>query len=196
MKKTLLAVLIAGASLLPAQVTKSYGPIAPSERVATDPATCVVSEARHIFNTTSNIEKYCSATNTWSAIAGVAITRYETLTWGICVGAPCATGTNLTIPNPWINTVTITKCIASGKTAPTGATLIVDILNAGSGTGAGTSIFGGGTKLVIATSATTATQATVANASATAGDNMQISITQVGSAVAGQEFAIKCVGSY
>lgn len=154
------------------------------------PGTCSVGELFVKTNATASAQLYvCTATNTYTQ-QGSTVTRNEIWTWGICTGAVCATGANLTSPNRIMNSGTITGCYADGKTAPTGATLIVDILNAG------TSVFGGGTKLVVAAAATSGNQTIVANAAVTAGATLTISITQIGSTVAGQDFTVKCMESY
>jgi hypothetical protein len=127
-----------------------------------------------------------SSAATWQA----PLPRWDYGQWGLCVGAPCATGANLTNHRIIGQASTITKCYASAKTGPTTSSLIIDILNAG------TSIFGGGTKLVIAAAATAGTQTTIANASIAEADNLTISITQIGSGTAGQDVAVMCKWSF
>lgn len=138
------------------------------------------------YNRVADVWQYQSQLST--VITGSP--SYELYQWGLCIGAPCAVASNLTAYVIVSQAATLTKCYASAKTAPTGADLIIDIKNAG------TSIFGGGTKLVIAASATTGNQATIANATLAESDNLTIDITQVGSTIAGQDVSVKCKGSY
>jgi hypothetical protein len=58
----LLAVFLGNAQI------RSASQISPAEMVATDPATCVPSDGRLVFNTVALVHKYCSATNTWTPI--------------------------------------------------------------------------------------------------------------------------------
>ena len=119
-------------------------------------------------------------------IIAASPTAGDKVTWGLCVGAPCTTGTNLTVP--WIATAALNfeKCFIASKTAPTGAALIVDILK--NGTTAFTA-----TKLQLAAGALTGTLSTFAAASAMAeGDQLSINIDQVGSVIAGQDISVVC----
>lgn len=115
-----------------------------------------------------------------------AATRIDKSTWNLCVAAPCATGSNLTANYIVTAAETLGKCYISAKTAPTGHTLIVDVLNNG------TSIFGAGTKLVLAISGTYATQAVIANPSLAEGDILTTDITAIGSTIAGQDLTVVC----
>jgi hypothetical protein len=138
------------------------------------------------YNRVADVWQYQSQLST--VVSGSP--SYEMYQWGLCNTAPCATGTNLTGYVIVSQAVTLTKCYAAAQTAPTGADLIIDVKNAG------TSIFGGGTKLVIAAGATTGNQSTIANASLTESQNLTIDITQIGSTIPGQIISVKCKGAY
>ena len=110
----------------------------------------------------------------------------DKVTYALCLGTPCATGTNLT--NPFIVTAAgqLTNCFIAAKTAPTGADLIVDINRNG------TSIFGA-TKLVLPAGQTgPVTQNGFASTALTELDKLTVDIDQIGSTVAGQDVSAVC----
>ncbi len=130
-------------------------------------------------------------------LAGGAITPARAQFWGggstaervtfvLCIGADCATGTNLTAP--WISfrPGKITVCKAVAKTAPVGAAVLIDIQRNG------TSIFGA-TKLTIpAGSTAVATRKTFAAAALAEDDLLTVDITQVGSTAPGKNISVVC----
>jgi hypothetical protein len=111
---------------------------------------------------------------------------YDKASWGLCATGNCATGADLTNPYIVVTGTTVQECFIAVKTAPVGAALIVDILNAG------TSIFGAGTKLVLAAGATYATQSVIANPVLSKGNLLTISITQIGSSTPGAGVSVAC----
>lgn len=97
------------------------------------------------------------------------------------------TGTNLTPALIVHNSLTISKAYAYVKTAPTGATIIIDILKNG------TSIWNvtPANKLTIAVSTQTASQTSFDTTTLAEGDILTLNINQVGSTVAGTDLTVE-----
>lgn len=111
---------------------------------------------------------------------------YDKASWGFCAATNCVAGDAVAIPYIAATASTINKCFIAAGTAPTGASLIVDVLKNG------TSIFGGGTKLVLAAAATSGTQSTFATTALAEGDVLTATITQVGSTITGKDIGVVC----
>jgi hypothetical protein len=112
-----------------------------------------------------------------------------TVTWALCVGVACSTGTNLT--PVWIapKSGTVTACYAVAQTPPTGASLIIDVSNNGA------SIFDPAGKLTISSGSSAVAEVATFSAAKTvaAKDTLRISIEQVGSATAGMGVTATCL---
>jgi hypothetical protein len=118
-------------------------------------------------------------------------------TFVICNGSPCATGTNLTNEYIVVANRSFVACYACAKTAPTGASLLIDINRSvvGGAVGSGSSIFTS-PKLTIPISATCSAIATATNfAIPTVAplERLTVDIDQIGSTIAGQDVTVTCV---
>lgn len=106
-----------------------------------------------------------------------------TITWGIAIGTPATTGTDVT-PHYLVpfsgKPLAVTIC---GKLAPVGADLIVDLLQNG------TSILAAPLHLVAG--ATTGSSTSFASGTLTAGALMTLNCTQIGTTVPGQDVTIQ-----
>lgn len=109
-----------------------------------------------------------------------------TVTWNLCIGSPCAVGTNLT--PLWISgqKQKVQKCYIVAKSGPTGADLVVDIVHSSDG-----SLFGA-QKLRIVDGQTSGSQGDIATPQLHEGDTLAISITQVGSVAPGSNVTVMC----
>jgi hypothetical protein len=111
----------------------------------------------------------------------------DKVTFALCLGSPCATGTNLT--NPYIVTAPgqLTACYIDAGTVPTGASLIVDIHRNG------TTIFPASPKLVFPDGGAGPIKTNVFAQTALAEfDVLTVDIDQVGSSDAGQDVSAVC----
>lgn len=165
--------------------------------LANRPATCSMNKSVYICNGagcgTNGTYHYCTAANTWTASGSSVGARVDKASWWVCVGVPCVAGANLTAKYISAQAQTLNECEIVAGTSPTGASLIVDILNAG------VSVFGGGTKLVLAAGASTSaptTTTTFANPLWAKDALITISITQIGSTIAGQDVSVMCQTRY
>ncbi len=110
----------------------------------------------------------------------------ERITFVLCIGTDCTTGSNLT--SPWISLRAgkITVCKAVAKTAPVGAAILIDVLRNR------TSMFGD-SKLAIADGSTAvATKTSFANQALVADDLVTVDITQVGTITKGKDLSVVC----
>jgi len=108
-------------------------------------------------------------------------------TFTFTITGTLTTGTNLTPALIAHNALTIEKAYAYVKTAPTGASIIVDInVN-------GTSIWGAtpANRLTVAAAAQTGSQTTFDTTSLVEGDILTVDLDQVGSTVAGVDLTIE-----
>ena len=108
-------------------------------------------------------------------------------TFTFTVVGTLTTGTNVTPALIVHNTLTIEKAYAYVKTAPTGASIIFDILVNG------TSIWNvtPGNRLTIVSGAQTGTQTNFDTTSLAEGDILTLSIIQVGSSTAGESLTVE-----
>ena len=121
-------------------------------------------------------------------IIGGSTAGYDKVTFVLCNGAACAVGTDLTNHYIAVQDLSFRTCHIFAKTAPTGASLIIDLEIIGTG-----SIFGG-TKLVFPAGATTVqTQSTFAVASIRQLQRLRSDIDQIGSITPGQDVTVTCV---
>lgn len=102
------------------------------------------------------------------------------------VGGTLTTGTSLTPVLIAHRALTITKAFAAVKTAPTGASILIDILKNG------TSIWNAtpANRLAIAAAATSGTQTSFDTTTLAEGDILTFDIDQVGSTVSGADLTI------
>jgi hypothetical protein len=117
------------------------------------------------------------------------VTATTTATFLLALSTPAVTGTNLTNVLLVPSTSTIVSCYAYAKTAPTGSSLIFDILQNG------TSIWSinTGNRLSIAASANLGTQTSFDSTALNAGDILTVNCDQIGSTIAGQNITIGLV---
>jgi hypothetical protein len=105
------------------------------------------------------------------------------VTWGVGIGAPVATGTNVTplyvVPLAGVPA----NLTLAAKTAPTGADLVIDILRNG------TTILAAPVSL--AAGATSASSTNFAPGALNAGDVLTLDVNQIGSTFAGQDVTIQ-----
>lgn len=113
---------------------------------------------------------------------------YDKATFVVCNGSACAVGTNLTNEYIVVASVTFRECIVYAKTAPTGASLLVDINKNG------TSIFGA-PKITLPAGSNGPVVATNFASPPTAVrlDRLTVDIDQIGSGTAGQDVTVTCV---
>jgi hypothetical protein len=115
--------------------------------------------------------------------ANIPRTNYL-ITWGVAIGTPAVTGTDLT-PHYLVPFAgTLIACTICAKTAPSGADLIVDLLQNGA------SLLGAA-KLHLPAGSLTGTTSSFAGIPLTAGALLTLNVTQVGSPSAGQDVTIQ-----
>ena len=111
---------------------------------------------------------------------------YDKVSWGFCPQTNCVVGDTVAIPYIAVGPSTVVKCFIAAATAPTGTNgITIDIAKNGS------SIFGGGTKLVLA-SGTSASTTTFVSPAIVEGDRLTAVITTVGGTTPGQNVAATC----
>jgi hypothetical protein len=120
---------------------------------------------------------------------GIDVVSHDRMTFVLCIGSDCTTGTDLT--NQWIalKAGTLKRCAASAKTGPTDADIIIDILKNGA------SVFGG-TKLVISAGATFGTQTTFSDTAVTLDSLYTVNMDQVGATAKGKDVTATCLIEY
>lgn len=111
--------------------------------------------------------------------------KYDRVSWGLCIGTPCAIGNNLTVPFISILKGKIDKCFVAAKFVPTGAALIFDVKVDG------TSIFNA-SKFELPDGAATASITTIVNPATQEGSQITVDITQTGSTFAGRDVSLVC----
>ncbi|MCI0559884.1 MAG: hypothetical protein MN733_15445 [Nitrososphaera sp.] len=114
---------------------------------------------------------------------------FDKATFVLCNESNCVTGTNLTNEYIVVRSGTFQSCVAFAKTAPTGASLIIDLNRNG------TSIFGG-TKLVIAAGTQSGSQSTFTLTTVAVNDRLTADIDQIGSTLPGQTVTVVCTWTF
>lgn len=118
-----------------------------------------------------------------------ATKSYQTATFAVALGTPATTGTNksnvLIVPA----NATVVKCWIYAKTAPTGSSLICDILDNGTSIWAATPA----NRITLPSGQNTASQTAFDTTTLVAGDILTCDIDQVGSTIAGQDITIQLV---
>jgi hypothetical protein len=108
------------------------------------------------------------------------------ITWGIGIGTPATTGTDVTPHYVVAQSGTLAGITISAKTAPAGADLIIDILDGG------ISVLGA-SHLHLPSGMGVASSASFANSpqTITVGDVLTLNILQVGSSIPGQDILVQ-----
>lgn len=134
------------------------------------------------------LKSLSGGTETWALDPTILATQYSAATFGVCVGSPCTVASTITPPFIVTSTRTLSKCYIAANTAPTGASLIVDVKKNG------TSVFGGNPKLTLTAGSTGVLSVTAFATTAFAeNDKITVDITQIGSLIAGQDVEAVCV---
>jgi hypothetical protein len=108
------------------------------------------------------------------------------ITWGVAIGVPAVTGTDVT-PHYLVQFPgTLIACTICAKTAPTGADLIVDLLQNGA------SLLSGA-KLHLPAGSLTGSTSSFAGIPLTIGALLTLNVTQVGSPSPGQDVTVQAV---
>ena len=169
------------------QIASNKGSLASGPHVAMAiNATDVPLTGRGTTSQSGNLQTWQSSTST--VLSYVDPNGYmfpRTFTW--VIPGPAVVGTAIAPPFQATQACRIMACYATCGTAPTGASLIFDILQNG------TSIWSGGTsnRVAIAASATTGTSSTFTATNFAATDVLTFSVIQVGSTVAGSNITVQ-----